>query len=131
MKVVLNVPDNLGRFGHEMELMMFRLVQECLTNIHRHSGSKTAEIRMWIDGAELRLEVHDQGRGIPPERLAGIQAQGGGVGIRGMRERIHPFHGSMQVESNGNGTLVSFRIPIPKTESAVRQSAPQSVHIPA
>jgi PAS domain S-box-containing protein len=131
MKISVTIPDNLGRFGHEMELMMFRLVQECLTNIHRHSGSKTAEITMRRDGHEICLDIRDHGKGIPPERLSSIQAQGGGVGIRGMRERIHPFHGSMEIESNAGGTRISFRIPIRKTESSIGQTASQTVQISA
>jgi len=131
MKVVVNIPDDLGRFGHEMELMMFRLVQECLTNIHRHSGSKTAEITMWRDDGDVCLDIRDQGKGIPPERLASIQAQGGGVGIRGMRERIHPFHGSMEIESSASGTRISFRLPVSKAESPVSWNAMRGVQVPA
>ena len=114
LKISVNIPEDLGRFGRDMELTMFRLVQECLTNIHRHSGSKTAEITMWTDDRVVGLDIRDQGKGIPPERLASIQAQGGGVGIRGMRERIHPFQGTMEIESNNSGTRISFRIPIQK-----------------
>ena len=66
-----------------MELAIFRLVQESLTNIHRHSGSKTATIRLARERERVCLEVRDQGKGMPPERLAEIQAQGSGVEIRG------------------------------------------------
>jgi signal transduction histidine kinase len=69
---------------------------------------------MWADDREVGLDIRDQGKGIPPEKLASIQAQGGGVGLRGMRERIHPFHGTMEIESNDSGTRISFRIPIQK-----------------
>ena len=132
MKISVNIPDNLGRFGRDMELMMFRLVQECLTNIHRHSGSKTADINVWSNNREVGLDVRDQGRGIPPERLASIQAQGGGVGIRGMRERIHPFHGAMEIESNNSGTRIAFRIPIQKPGTSPQsQSASRAVQVSA
>jgi len=114
LKISVNIPEDLGRFGRDMELTMFRLVQECLTNIHRHSGSKTADITMWADDRVVGLDIRDQGKGIPPEKLASIHAQGGGVGIRGMRERIHPFQGTMEIESNDSGTRISFRIPIQK-----------------
>ncbi len=114
-----------------MELMMFRLVQECLTNIHRHSGSKTADITMWSNSREVGLDVRDQGKGIPAERLTSVQAQGGGVGIRGMRERIHPFHGVMEIESNSSGTRISFRIPIQKPETSPSQTASQTVPVSA
>ena len=132
MKISVNIPDNLGRFGRDMELMMFRLVQECLTNIHRHSGSKTADINVWSNKREVGLDVRDQGKGIPPERLASIQAQGGGVGIRGMRERIHPFHGAMEIESNNSGTRIAFRIPIQKPGTSPQsQSASRAVQVSA
>jgi len=131
MRITVNIPDDLGRFSREMELMMFRLVQECLTNIHRHSGSKTAEINIWSKGREVCLEVRDHGKGIPAERLASIQAQGGGVGIRGMRERIHPFHGAMDIESSSAGTRISFRIPLHKPESFAGQATNLAVKVPA
>ncbi len=131
LKISVNVPEDLGRFGRDMELTIFRLVQECLTNIHRHSGSKTADISVWADDRELGLEIRDQGRGIPPERLASIQAQGGGVGIRGMRERIHPFQGTMEIESNDSGTRISFRIPVPRETVSAEESPDQPLQVPA
>jgi signal transduction histidine kinase len=131
LKISVNIPEDLGRFGRDMELTIFRLVQECLTNIHRHSGSKTADITVWTDDRELGLEIRDQGRGIPPERLAFIQAQGGGVGIRGMRERIHPFQGTMEIESNDAGTRISFRIPVPREMTSAEESPGQPIQVPA
>jgi signal transduction histidine kinase len=131
LKISVNIQDDLGRFGRDMELMMFRLVQECLTNIHRHSGSKTADITVWSDSREVGVDIRDQGKGISPERFASIQAQGGGVGIRGMRERIHPFQGTMEIESNSSGTRISFRIPVPKADTASEESAPQPLQISA
>ena len=95
-------------------LQSFELVQECLTNIHRHSGSKTAFIRVAREGEGVRTEVRDQGKGISPERLLEIQSHGSGVGIRGIRERIRQFHGEMKIESNGSGTSVIVSIPMPK-----------------
>jgi hypothetical protein len=79
----------------------FRPVQECLTNIHRHSGSKTALIRLEREGDRVRVKVEDQGNGMSPERLAEVQSHGTGVGITGMRERIRHFCGDLVVESNG------------------------------
>jgi signal transduction histidine kinase len=96
-----------------MELAIFRLVQECLTNIHRHSGSKTAQIRVAREGESVRVEVRDHGKGIPPDRLLEIQSHGAGVGIRGIRERIRQFHGEMKIESNSSGTSVIVSIPVP------------------
>jgi PAS domain S-box-containing protein len=112
--ITLDVGENVGRLPSDMELAIFRLVQECLTNIHRHSGSKTALIRVARDGGSVRTEVRDQGKGISPERLIDIQSRGSGVGIRGIRERIRQFHGEMNIESNGSGTSVVVSIPVLK-----------------
>jgi signal transduction histidine kinase len=87
-------------------------VQECLTNIHRHSSSKTATIRLSTDGNDVSLEIQDEGKGIPAEKLAGIQTQRSGVGISGMRERVRHLKGVMNVQSNSKGTKVSITIPI-------------------
>jgi PAS domain S-box-containing protein len=112
--ITLDVADNVGRLPSDMELAIFRLVQECLTNIHRHSGSKTALIRVGRDGESVRIEVQDHGKGISAERLSEIQSHGSGVGIRGIRERIRHFHGEMKIESNRSGTSVMVSIPMPK-----------------
>jgi len=85
------VKSSLARLPDDVELLIFRLVQESLTNIHRHSGSKTAVIRVARRGDRISVEVQDQGEGISRERLAEIQSQGAGVGITGMRERIRQF----------------------------------------
>lgn len=121
LAIEVDIPEDLGRFPHEMELMIFRLVQECLTNIHRHSGSKTAEIRVWHAGDSIHLEVQDEGKGIPADRLAEIQAHGAGVGIRGMRERIRRFEGQMEISSDESGTTISFKFPVPARSRAQAQ----------
>jgi PAS domain S-box-containing protein len=110
----LDIAENLGRLPSDVELAIFRLVQECLTNIHRHSGSKAASIRIFVDAESLHAEVSDQGKGIAPERLAEIRSGGSGVGIKGMQERLRQFGGTMTVESNGAGTRVVASLPIPK-----------------
>src|SRR5580658_6451573 len=112
--ITLDGASAVGRLPADIELAIFRLVQECLTNIHRHSGSKTAVIRLTRDRESVRTEVRDHGKGIPPERLSEIQSQGSGVGIRGIRERIRQFHGEMKIESNASGTAVIVSIPIPR-----------------
>ena len=103
---------------------MFRLLQECLTNIHRHSGSKSALIRVERDGETVTLDVQDEGKGIAGEKLSEIQSQGSGVGIRGMRERVRQFGGQMNFESN-KGTKVSFKFPIPQHETPKQDGAIQ------
>src|ERR1700723_3649917 len=111
LSVEVNITDDLGRLAPEIELAIFRLVQECLTNIHRHSESKTAVIRIARDSDKIYAEVQDHGKGIPPERWAGIQPQGVGVGIRGMRERVRQSHGDLTIDSNALGTKVTAVFP--------------------
>ena len=111
LEVVLDIPDNFERPSREMELVMFRLVQECLTNIHRHSGSKSAAILIAHDAEGLALEIEDKGKGIPAETLSALQSQGSGMGIRGMRERVRHFGGQMHIASDKHGTRISFRFP--------------------
>jgi signal transduction histidine kinase len=111
LSIELNIPDNLGRLAPEIELAIFRLVQECLTNIHRHSGSKTAVIRIAREPDKIYVEVQDHGKGISQERLAEIQSQGVGVGIRGMRERVRQSRGELTLDSNALGTKITAIFP--------------------
>ncbi|MGA7687282.1 MAG: response regulator [Terriglobales bacterium] len=118
IQVSLDLPAVLERLDREYELSLFRIVQECLTNIHRHSNSKTAQIRIARDGDTLTLEVQDEGGGMAAERLSEIQARGSGVGIRGMRERVRQFSGTMSIQSDSSGTQIKVVIPIPKPRSS-------------
>lgn len=110
--VDLNIAEDFGRLPDDAELAVFRVVQECLTNIHRHSESKTAMIQLTRNAENITVTIQDAGRGIPPEKLDGIQAQRSGVGIAGMRERIRHFKGAMNIHSNGSGTRISVMLPI-------------------
>jgi len=125
--VTLDIAANIGRLPSGTELGIFRLVQECLTNIHRHSGSNTAEIKLFCDRDNVRVEVADQGTGIAPERLAQIRSGGAGVGIRGMEERLRPFGGSVQIQSDSNGTRVLALIPLPQTRKVSAGETLQTV----
>jgi len=118
VQVSLDFPAAIERLDRDYELSLFRIVQECLTNIHRHSGSKTASIRIVRDDGALVLEVRDEGRGMPEERLSEIQSRGSGVGIRGMRERTLQLSGTMTIESDGSGTRIHVVIPTPPSCSA-------------
>jgi signal transduction histidine kinase len=123
--VALDIFPDLTRLERGLELCLFRIVQECLTNIHRHAESKTAEIRMSCNDAVLTLTVRDHGKGLPPEKLAEIQSKGSGVGIRGMRERVRHFDGEITFQSDGSGTSVFVAIPIPRT--AMRPAHGESI----
>ena len=129
LQITLDIPEDFGRLPHAMELAIFRMVQECLTNIHRHSGSKTASIRIARQTDGITVEVQDQGKGIAPEKLAELQSGGAGVGIRGMRERLSPFGGKLTIHSDSSGTQISVTIPIPET--AEDQGGGESAHAAA
>jgi signal transduction histidine kinase len=120
--IELHAPEDFGRFSNEMELAIFRIVQECLTNIHRHSGSKTATICLSHDGDSVSVEIQDYGRGIPLEKMAGIQVRPG-VGITGMRERVRHLRGNMNIDSNENGTKVSVTLPVSASAALESQKA--------
>lgn len=89
------------------------MVQECLTNIHRHAECNTACIRVARQKKSVSIEIRDDGKGISPERLREIQTQGSGVGIAGIRERLRQFQAELKIESTTSGTTVSATIPIP------------------
>jgi signal transduction histidine kinase len=97
-----------------LETTLFRIVQESLTNIHRHAGAERAEIRLLTDAEHAVLEVRDEGRGMP---AASLQRCNGtayplGVGITGMRERVRQFGGTLKIQSAPSGTTVQATLPI-------------------
>jgi PAS domain S-box-containing protein len=97
----------------DVALSLFRVVQECLTNIHRHSGSETAFVGINRSPAEICLEVKDEGKGISPDLRAKLAAgESSGVGLRGMRERIQQLGGRLEIDSNGHGTRVGAVLPL-------------------
>jgi signal transduction histidine kinase len=109
----LDIPQGFAGLSKEMELSIFRVVQECLTNIHRHAGSPTAGIRIIQDDACLRVEIEDAGKGISPEKESAFGSPAsGGVGLRGMRERLRQLGGTLQVQSKGHGTRVTAILPV-------------------
>jgi PAS domain S-box-containing protein len=98
----------------ELSLSLFRIVQECLTNVHRHSGSATAFVRIRRSAGEISLEVKDEGKGIPAEIHSKISSgASAGVGLRGMRERIRQFGGRLEVASDRKGTRIIAVLPVP------------------
>jgi len=123
LEIDLSISENFGRLPREMELVVYRLVQECLTNIHRHSGSKNASIRLRREGEHIFLEVQDNGKGILPDKLNQLQMQGAGVGIRGMRERVRQLEGRMDIRSSESGTTISFTFHIPSSSTNSRSAS--------
>jgi PAS domain S-box-containing protein len=108
------------RLPQDHELCLFRITQECLTNIHRHSGSSNALVRLLRSPGEIRLEVSDDGKGLDHETQSKIASgETVGVGLRGMRERVRQFGGSLEIRSNGHGTSVIATMPL---EGSARSS---------
>jgi|SRR5271155_2153226 len=126
IRVDLEIPERFGRLSDEMEIAIFRMVQECLTNIHRHSGATSAKIRVHEEDHRVLVQVKDQGKGIPPEKQLGLNSTGRtGVGFRGMRERLRQLGGTLEIRSDDAGTAVSATLPlqdanIQKAKSQVR-----------
>jgi len=114
MKVTLDLSTELGRLPPHVEISIFRIVQECLTNVYRHSGSKTACIKVLLsDQKTLVVQVSDQGKGMPAgSRLFRSSDKGHGVGFSGMRERARELGGTLEIQSNGNGTTVTAQFPV-------------------
>ena len=107
IKVDVEIPSDFGRLPDELEIAIFRIVQECLTNIHRHSGSTTATIRLHQEGDRLTVQVQDRGKGISPEKQHELIELGrGGVGFAGMRERLRRLGGTLEIKSDGSGTMI-------------------------
>ena len=127
IKVELNLSEDFGRLSRESEVAIFRVVQECLTNIHRHSGSPRAKIEISRTGAQIRVLVQDQGKGIPSDRLREL-ASGGtpGVGVRGMRERIRQLGGTLEIDSRGEGKGTTVVTCLPYAPSTIPAPASPS-----
>jgi signal transduction histidine kinase len=111
IRVYLSVPTGLHRLDRDVELAVFRIVQECLTNIHRHSGSALAQIMLNVESGKLILVIRDEGRGLPFPPGDGDFKQSG-VGIRGMQERVRQLDGSIQFQAGNPGTLVRVELPL-------------------
>ena len=119
----LRVPRQLGRLPQILETTIFRLVQESLTNIHRHSESKTGSIRILSDGNEVLVDVSDEGKGFSFDSEVEGRTSRPGVGILGMRERVHRLGGKLDILSDSSGTHVVAKLPIHSVQStAVKAS---------
>lgn len=131
IKVSLDLSPDLGRFHRDVETALFRVVQEALTNVHRHSGASEVAIRCAANANHVRLEIDDNGKGIAPEKLqeAVGPGAGSGVGLAGMRERIRELHGWLEIDSDSTGTLIKVEIPIKEKhrEPATANRSPSGV----
>jgi signal transduction histidine kinase len=108
IRIQVEVPKELRRLEGNREIALFRIIQESLGNIHRHSGSATASLRIFCLDQDIVLEIRDQGRGLAVDSSGKANT---GVGIRSMQERLRQFGGSLQIESNETGTSVRAVLP--------------------
>ncbi|HTZ99848.1 MAG TPA: PAS domain-containing sensor histidine kinase [Candidatus Aquilonibacter sp.] len=131
IKVDLDLALGEERAPQSLETALFRIVQESLTNIYRHSGGSSALVRGKRQGNVLSLEISDNGKGIPQERLAALVGPGGqlGVGIRGMKERARQLGGRLRIKSGDSGTTIMVVLPIP-ADAKGREADPVA-NIPA
>jgi signal transduction histidine kinase len=127
--VEFDAPSNVIRLHPELEITLFRTVQEALTNVHKHASATAAIVSLKVDDKDVRLEISDNGRGIPQERLNHLLygATEVGVGLAGMRERVRQLNGMFEIRSNGTGTVVAVITPraepLPLTPDSTAVSA--------
>ena len=122
--IALTIQDDMERLPPPVEAALFRVIQEALTNIHRHSESATAEIRLTRSADEVVLDVVDQGRGIPMDDGSKADIASLGLGISGMRIRLHQLGGELTIHSAGGGTTVRAAISLERFQSTVAAATP-------
>ena len=115
IKAEVDAPAHFDRLPADIEVTVFRIVQETLTNVARHSGSKTAFIKLTRQPGEVVLTVRDEGKGIPREKLEKVHGNVSalGVGVAGVWERVRQFGGELEINSNSRGTTVMVVVPLP------------------
>lgn len=115
IQVEMEFDREIGRLSSEIETALFRIVQECLTNIHRHSGSGSATIRLFKQEQSVVLHVQDQGAGMievaDGEVTDNVQLLG--LGILGMRQRLRQFNGKLEINTSRHGTHITASVPLP------------------
>jgi signal transduction histidine kinase len=114
IQVTCDIAQRIDRPSRECELVLFRVLQESLTNVHRHAGASIASVRLWLETDHLNLEVADNGSGISKQRLTHLNCMAGtaGVGIAGMRARVHELGGRLELASDNSGTIVMAKVPV-------------------
>jgi two-component system, chemotaxis family, CheB/CheR fusion protein len=120
VKVALSIPEELKRMPEEIEITLFRVLQEALTNVTRHSGAKSVEIQITQKPEAAILKVSDNGTGLPAELLESSQPgdRPFGVGVLGMKERLAQFGGKLDIRNGRKGAVVTAEVPIPPQEAA-------------
>jgi len=122
----LTVDDFAGRLHKDSELALFRVLQEALTNVHRHSNARRVRVEMSCKDGIATLQITDNGHGISPGLLRRFQeGHGGGIGLAGMRERLADLRGKLRVESDASGTTIRASVPVDACLAAA-QNLPNS-----
>jgi PAS domain S-box-containing protein len=131
--VDLSLPPDFGRLNSDIEITLFRALQEALTNVHRHSASSKADIRLVVEQRQVRLEIRDYGQGMPPETLRQLNEGAGktGVGVAGMRERVRELGGYMTMHSDPRGTLLTVILPLTHASEMSQKHPEYQKNIPA
>ena len=111
IKVDLQIPEGFPRLRNDVEIAIFRMVQECLGNVRRHSGSDSCGVRLISSHEQVLVEVRDGGRGIPESKQSTFPLSAG-VGLRGMQERVQRLGGILEIDSNEGGTTVTATLPV-------------------
>lgn len=117
IQVALEISSQVDRLPRNIETTIFRVLQEALTNVHRHSGAKRVSVRLRRQGSAIVLTVKDWGRGMPPATVNTMErdGEGMGVGIPGMRERTKLVAGELKIQSTRRGTTVTATLPVPNS----------------
>jgi len=114
VQIQMDFPSDLGRLPTSVEIALFRVMQEALTNIHRHAQTTRAQIALTRSGDRVNLRIRDFGRGIPRRTLERFRSSSGptGVGLAGMRERIAELGGQLEIDSDSHGTQILVTLPL-------------------
>lgn len=121
MKVQLDSTPETGRLPESVEIALFRVLQESLTNVHRHSGATEVDICFRREAEAVILQVRDYGRGIPTELINGLgdSVRHSGVGLAGMRERLNELNGRLEIQPADPGTRLLAIIPLLRKAASV------------
>jgi len=131
--VNLDLPPTLRRLPGEIEIALFRALQEALTNVHRHTSTTKVDIRLGFLPNQIRLEIQDYGQGIPPDLLRHLGETVGktGIGLAGMRERVRELGGSLNIHSDSQGTRLTIVLPLANSAQSAPIEEPEPKQIPA
>jgi signal transduction histidine kinase len=125
LRVNLELPPSLPRMPHSVELTLFRVLQESLTNVHRHAKSSAVDIRLECSPGWVQLAISDDGKGIPAGLIESFNktGAGSGVGLAGLRERMIDLGGKLEIKSGQHGTLLQVFVPLPNEEESISRSS--------